>query len=713
MKLSDSRPQASGSRLPANNPLGHEIRRGNKVVTRREPITHYRRSPEAETEGKGVVLPLTTVGSSAFDATYTLPLRVGSNNQQIFVQIDSGSSDLWIASSTCSSSSCPTNGKAPLFDSSSSESFTPNGTPLTIQYLVGEADGTINWDRVKLNFGSDDDDTWAIGHQAFVLANHLVNEPLSEHFSGVLGMAPDGGSRISLQIPATSSDSPDGAAWTSNIFASSGLDPREEFVSIMLSRLDGGVLTPQAGSLMSIGTLPSEKWYPKFWTDDDHTLANITYTQPLSSMNEQGQNVGTVLWRIFVESLQVQDQDVALPLGTTVILDTGVPTILAPKAIANGIYGALNIGPGNDGNYYVPCSTSIKFNISLDMDQGGGSVSLPMHPLDMAERRGLGSNDCVGTVQSSDGLQKDEIVLGAAFLRNVEMILGYNAMVGLTGSGTGGSASGLKLGLRSLSGGEDAWEMAMAEWKQVRVDGKGLDGGIIDPGSGTANSNGGKIGGVPKVAVIALSVVGSLLGLCVILFGLWRCLSRRREKQMYYEQTQRGSPTAELFPGNERSSYFNQGKALPQEPPKSGIAGLFAGFFARSRDPDKTLTNSSYALKDMGPSEEEKRRERFDAYMSRQYGYRGSSMYSTGADTLVGYKSGMALGEFGENRHLSDQRQSGHETLVSRSSDPKLLSGDGLEDPWDPATALDWGGRGGERVALMSADGHEAPTRTA
>lgn len=34
----------------------------------------------------------------------------------------------------------------------------------------------------------------------------------------------------------------------------------------------------------------------------------------------------------------------------TAVLDSGVPVILTTTSIANGIYGALGIGPANDGN---------------------------------------------------------------------------------------------------------------------------------------------------------------------------------------------------------------------------------------------------------------------------------------------------------------------------------------------------------------------------
>ena len=42
---------------------------------------------------------------------------------------------------------------------------------------------------------------------------------------------------------------------------------------------------------------------------------------------------------------------------STAVVDSGMPIILAAPDIANGIYGALGIGPANDGQ----CKLSLEF----------------------------------------------------------------------------------------------------------------------------------------------------------------------------------------------------------------------------------------------------------------------------------------------------------------------------------------------------------------
>ena len=99
---------------------------------------------------------------------------MGEANQQFSLQIDTGSSDLvssfqplildflfivsskkWIASTSCSSSSCSLT-KGHLYDPSGA---TQTGVEFSIPYLSGSAKGPIVWDNVTVG-------GYAIGNQA-------------------------------------------------------------------------------------------------------------------------------------------------------------------------------------------------------------------------------------------------------------------------------------------------------------------------------------------------------------------------------------------------------------------------------------------------------------------------------------------------------------------------------------------------------------------
>jgi hypothetical protein len=68
---------------------------------------------------------------------------------------------------------------------------------------------------------------------------------------------------------------------------------------------------------------------------------------------------GTLFWKTYVRAITVYVDSVAKPVavprgveGTAysiAVLDSGVPLIITTSTIANGIYGALGIGPASDG----------------------------------------------------------------------------------------------------------------------------------------------------------------------------------------------------------------------------------------------------------------------------------------------------------------------------------------------------------------------------
>ena len=68
---------------------------------------------------------------------------------------------------------------------------------------------------------------------------------------------------------------------------------------------------------------------------------------------------GVLFWKTYMEALTVWVDGNPMPvrLGASAggaaypeaVLDSGVPLILTSTAIANGIYGALGVGPASDG----------------------------------------------------------------------------------------------------------------------------------------------------------------------------------------------------------------------------------------------------------------------------------------------------------------------------------------------------------------------------
>jgi hypothetical protein len=236
----------------------------------------------------------------------------------------------WLAATSCSTGPCSqTKGRLynPAASQNTDESF-------SITYISGRVEGPIVWDQIEIG-------GYTIPNQAFAAANNVMNEPLSPSFSGLLGLALPANSIISGKIPPRESDEPDGAPLPSNLFGLSPVSsaPSARFLSLSLARPGSDRIKSQLG----IGRHPS---------DLVPSPSAVTYT-PVT------EGTGAVFWKTTIEEITVwvdgQPKPVTLGMGVgggflpESVLDSGVPLILATSSIANGIYGALGIGPANDG----------------------------------------------------------------------------------------------------------------------------------------------------------------------------------------------------------------------------------------------------------------------------------------------------------------------------------------------------------------------------
>ncbi|KAL5535120.1 hypothetical protein ACEPAF_3214 [Sanghuangporus sanghuang] len=482
--------------------LGLALRRGRRS---QNSISMSRRD-EGNGGSDGVVLDLSLVGDGISSAVYTVPVTVGSNSQPFNLQVDTGSSDLWIASKSCSSKPCTSN-KPRLYDPSSSS--TPTNTDFHIQYLSGEVDGPIVWDTFTIG-------GYSIDNQALAAASNVVNESLSDSFSGILGLALPLNSVIGKTIPPGTNSVPDGATLMSNLFGTQPADqaPTQFFYSVLLSRPN----IDRIPSVLGIGRHPSNDLLSDGLTIEPE---HIEYSDVVSENN------GVLFWKAELRGITVYVNGTAknIDLGPSVtgsvfpeaVLDTGVPYIISTPQIANAVWGALGISPANDGNYYVPCTTPINMTITLD-----DRSEIPIHPLDLTAVPGSGGSTCTGLFQQSSVLALPygfgDIILGVPFLRNVYTVMAYkpvdtNGVVGNSGD----TSISPRLGLLNLT--DPA--TALDEFNTVRVLNKPLNGN-----KSQQSSSGGGLS-------IGLKVLFGLLGfiaLCGALFaGRWLFMRRRNK----------------------------------------------------------------------------------------------------------------------------------------------------------------------------------------
>lgn len=118
-------------------------------------------------------LLLTGVCNSYFGS-----IAIGTPPQAFNVILDTGSSDLWLADSACTTG-CQ---GVPTFNPTSSSSFTNESTPFAITYGSGEAAGALGTDVVQMA-------GFSVQNQIFAVCDTVSDGLLNAPVSGLLGLA--------------------------------------------------------------------------------------------------------------------------------------------------------------------------------------------------------------------------------------------------------------------------------------------------------------------------------------------------------------------------------------------------------------------------------------------------------------------------------------------------------------------------------------------
>jgi len=320
------------------------------------------------------------------DSSYFGSMTIGTPPQQFNVILDTGSSDLWLADTTCST--CPR--AMPVFDSSKSTSFQASNSlssDVTIHYGSGAVAGTLATDTVTMG-------GFTIPDQTFLTVDRLTSNLLDGTVSGIMGLAFDA-------ISSTRST----PFWQA---LSQGGQLSTQEMSFWLTRVSGekNPKTEEPGGVFTLGGTNSSLF------TGDIEFNSLADTPSFWLLSLSGATVGGT-------AVKITSGDSALSA-----IDTGTTLLGGPSADVAAIWATV---PGsapsqvNQGFWTFPCENEV--NVSLSF----GGKFWPISSIDMnTGPETPGSSNCAGAIfdlslgtNIESGTGNPNWVVGDTFLKNV------------------------------------------------------------------------------------------------------------------------------------------------------------------------------------------------------------------------------------------------------------------------------------------------------
>jgi len=322
--------------------------------------------------------------STVNDMIYIANITLGGVDYR--VQMDTGSSDLWIQGPT-----------SPLPNS--------NQTPTTfnVTYGIGWAFGHISHSSVQFSGIS-------VPNQTFLDVSSAQSPAVTYGANGIIGLGFT--SRSTIDNLVTKMGSSSGHSLLYNLFSDKPNEPN--FIAFSLQRSTDPAADVQGTFL--IGEL-----------DPDYAAVNKTPpipTFPVTNPNH---------WTVLLDAILVGNT--AVPMTTTVpnapsnravaLLDSGSSYSYAPPEVCHAIYGDI---PGAQLDpesklWLIPCNTEIDAAVQID-----GQV-FPLHPLDTVPVSAANPGGCVGSFVSQDisaiAAGTFDIIIGDNVLRSMYSVYDF------------------------------------------------------------------------------------------------------------------------------------------------------------------------------------------------------------------------------------------------------------------------------------------------
>jgi len=327
------------------------------------------------------------------NAEYLVSVGIGTPAQNLNLDFDTGSSDLWVWSTELPASTLESGSSHNIFDSSKSSTWqTSSGSTWQIQYGDGStASGDVGTDSV--NVGG-----IVVQSQAVELAKTLSSSFASGPGDGLLGLAWPNINTVQPQSVATPVE---------NMISQSDIPSDAQLFTAYLGSVGVASASGNSSSTASGSTTDSTSFYTFGFIDQDYSNGQAPAYTPVD--NSQG------FWMFDSASAQVGSQTVNRS-GNKAIADTGTTLCLVSDDLCQAIYGAI---PGAQQNsqqqgWVFPTDTDLS---SLPQIQvAGGDNLFTINPEELPFED-LGDGTYYGGIQSRGSQDFD--IFGDVFLRSV------------------------------------------------------------------------------------------------------------------------------------------------------------------------------------------------------------------------------------------------------------------------------------------------------
>ncbi|KAG2152238.1 aspartic peptidase domain-containing protein [Suillus cothurnatus] len=320
------------------------------------------------------------------DLIYMANVTLGGVNY--LVQLDTGSSDLWVLNS-------PT----PVPNAN----VTSQNCNLT--YGMGWAYGSISY--VNAEFAG-----ISVPSQAFLDVSSAQNPALSYGAIGLLGLGFDSLSNIDLIVNATGAST--GRSLLYNLFQDNPSEPN--FIALSLQSTSDD---DQVTGSFAIG-------------ETEPQYSNVTSTNKIPTWPVDF----PTRWNVLLDSFIVGTETYSVSTGVkgapsnkaVVLLDSGTSYTYAPTDVCESIYGGVPGAQYNSGlgQWTVPCDAEIDMALQFD------NQIFPIHPLDVSPTSLSDPSTCVGSFvpQSvSVGAGQFDWLIGDNVLRSVYTVYDFGDFV--------------------------------------------------------------------------------------------------------------------------------------------------------------------------------------------------------------------------------------------------------------------------------------------